>query len=211
MKRSTIENLVCLLASTIVLESGIIFKSTIVNIIISITGIYYVYYIGKKEIKAYIFGITNVLLLGLVLLKQEVYFNAIYNLFYGLPVLIYGAYYWNKKIDKAKNNKLNKRNKILLFGGLSVFSIILLILMIINNNKLLYLDIFTTVTGILGMLLLANKYIEQWPVWIVSNLVNTIMWIVLSVNNTNNITVAIMWSIYLLNSIYGYYNWENNK
>ncbi len=204
-----IEIIIYSLVSLIILIVSLIFDSGLLNIIISLTGVFYVYLIGKKKLSAYFFGIINVTLLGIVLLSNKIYFNGLYNLLYGLPILIYGFYYWKYKIEENKNNVMSKKMRIILFLSLTIFLFSLGIIGILNNDLLLNnLDIMTAVMGFLGLFLLTNKYIEQWPIWIVSNTINFILWTVLSISNITNISVALMWFIYLANSIYGLILWN---
>ena len=58
------------------------------------------------------------------------------------------------------------------------------------------------------MYLLANKYQEQWLVWIVSNTANSILWFALMLGDISNIVVFLMWLAYLINSIIGYISWR---
>ncbi len=207
--RKKIEIMMCILASVIILLSSTITGSSFINIIISIAGIYYVYLIGQKKVIAYLFGIINVLLLGVNLYLNEIYFSAFYNLLYGFPILLYGLYYWKKKADNNNINILSSENRIILTLLMTLPSIFGIIVALINSNYiLLVLDITTTYMGVLGLWLLARKHIEQWPVWIVCNAINFLMWTVLSFENTSNISVAVMWFFYLVNSVYGYIVWR---
>ncbi len=207
--RKKIEIFMCILASFIILVASVLTGSNILNIIISITGIFYVYYIGQKSVIGYLFGIINVLLLGINLFSNEIYFSAFYNLLYGLPVLVYGLYYWRKKTGKEKINVLSSKNRIILTLLMILPSIFGIIIALIDSTYiLLVLDVTTTYMGILGLWLLARKHIEQWPVWIVGNTINFIMWTVLTFEDTSNISVAIMWFFYLVNSVYGYVMWR---
>ena len=58
---------------------------------------------------------------------------------------------------------------------------------------------------------MSNKYIEQWSVWMVANLVNTILWAVLTFKDISNLPVFLMWTIYFINSVYGYLLWKRKS
>ena len=70
------------------------------------------------------------------------------------------------------------------------------------------LDSITSVLGYIGIYLMSNKYIEQWSVWIIANLSNVILWIMLTIENMTNLPVFLMWMIYFINSVYGYLLWR---
>jgi len=45
------------------------------------------------------------------------------------------------------------------------------------------------------------RYREQWLLWIVLNIISILLW-------ADNTSMYVMYSAYLLNSLYGYYNWS---
>ncbi len=207
--RKKIEIIMCLLASIIIIFVSVMFNADLLDIVISVAGIFYVYYIGQKKVVAYLFGITNVVLLGFNLFNKEIYFSAFYNILYGLPILIYGLYYWKKKTKGEEINQLSSKKRIILTLLMTLPSFFGIIVALINSDYILgVLDITTTYMGVLGLWLLARKYIEQWPVWIVCNAINFVMWTVLTFEDTVNISVAVMWFFYLVNSVYGYIVWK---
>ncbi|MWP82117.1 nicotinamide riboside transporter PnuC, partial [Glaesserella parasuis] len=48
--------------------------------------------------------------------------------------------------------------------------------------------------------LMLLRYREQWLLWIALNILSIVLW-------AENPSMYIMYSAYLLNSLYGYYNW----
>ena len=66
----------------------------------------------------------------------------------------------------------------------------------------------TLILGILGMYLMSNKYIDQFYVWIVSDIANIILWINLTIQNSNNLPILLMWVILLINSTYANILWR---
>lgn len=63
------------------------------------------------------------------------------------------------------------------------------------------LDGVTTVLVVAAQLLMILRYREQWLLWIVINILSIILW-------ADTAAMYIMFSAYLLNSLYGYYNWS---
>ena len=53
------------------------------------------------------------------------------------------------------------------------------------------------------------RYMEQWILWIVVDIVSIYMWWIAFSANDSDITVLIMWTAYLFNAIYGAYIWYN--
>ena len=194
----------------IVLLGGIYQKSDLLSIIASIFGIAYVLLIAKEKRIAFWLGAINVFTYGIVLWKQQIYSGVIYNIFYSLPMLIYGFFIWGKA--SKKENKgirvISKRNRILLTGISTVIIIINAIILKKMGGNHVILDSITSILGYIGIYLMSNKYIEQWSVWIIANLSNVILWIMLTIENMTNLPVFLMWMIYFINSVYGYLLWR---
>ncbi|MDO5569118.1 MAG: nicotinamide riboside transporter PnuC [bacterium] len=197
-------------AIIIIIVSSLLGKSDLLNIVIAICGVIYVFLIGKKQKRAYFYGMINVVLYAFVMLNKGLYFNFIYNLFYSFPILIYGYYCWSKiKVETINELTIKWKNILYVFCGFMACLMILVILF--SNNKAMYLDYITSISGFIAMFLMARKYKEQWLLWNLNNLTNVILWFILLINDFANIGVFIMWVIYLINSLIGYFNWEKKK
>lgn len=148
--------------------------------------------------------------IGYILLKQQMYAGAVYNLLYSLPMLIWGYIKW-KKVEHKENagvKIISTKTRIRLSLIISlVIAIYALILKQFGGSNYI-LDSITSVIGYVGIYLMSNKYIEQWAVWIICNSVNTILWIGLTIQNIDNIPMLLMWLVYLVNSVYGYITWR---
>ena len=69
-------------------------------------------------------------------------------------------------------------------------------------------DSTTTVLSIVAQALMALAFMEQWFLWIITNVVSVIMWAICGARGEVHAGVmVIMWSFYLLNSINGLRVW----
>lgn len=199
-----------LTACVLIIICSIVQRSTILLTASSLFGVIYSLLVAKNNKYALIFGIINVSTYGYILLTESIYGGFIYNIFYSLPMLAYGLYNWNKA--SKKNNygikQLNKKTKI--YVTIIMTLVIFIYCVVLDNlgSSNVVLDSITSVMGYAGIYLLSNKYVEQWDVWIISNLANLIMWITLSINDIANLPVTLMWFIYFINSFYGYVSWN---
>ncbi len=64
-------------------------------------------------------------------------------------------------------------------------------------------DSFTTALSIVGMWMLARKYIEQWWVWLVVDAVSAWLYIYKGLYFT-----AVLYAVYAIISIFGYFKWR---
>lgn len=59
------------------------------------------------------------------------------------------------------------------------------------------------------MFLLAKKYMEQWVLWSIANVISVVMWVLLwSRGEEHAVLMVIMWVFYLANSINGLIVWN---
>lgn len=70
------------------------------------------------------------------------------------------------------------------------------------GSTLSYLDAFTTSLSVIAQLLMVWRYREQWAIWILIDVANLIMFVMLK--NWSMIAMYIAWTI---NALYGWYNW----
>lgn len=185
-------------------------RNSLILVITTISGIIYVLLTAKVNKYGLLFGIVNVFLYGIILLNEKIYGGTIYNLAYGLPMMIYGY------IKYAKDDKNSDLGIKTIPSKTRVWAIMILIMIIAIssyilssfNSNLAVIDSITTILGFVGVYLLSNKYREQWIVWIISNLMNAIMWTILTIENIEKLPMLIMWIVYLINSIYGLIYWN---
>jgi nicotinamide mononucleotide transporter len=73
-------------------------------------------------------------------------------------------------------------------------------------------DSSTEVFQILAQLLMTFAYAEQWPLWMANNVITILMWIIVAIAAPAMLPMAlvtvVMWFAYLVNSTYGWYNWN---
>ena len=62
------------------------------------------------------------------------------------------------------------------------------------------LDGLTTIITVAAQILMILRYREQWLLWIALNILSIFLW-------AETPAMYLMYSAYLLNSLYGYYNW----
>ena len=184
-------------------------KEGILGFTASITGMLSVILVAKGKITNYYFGIINVILYGFISYNSKYYGEAMLNIFYFLPMQIIGFIMWkrnNVSIDESKEVRAERMTvkEILLWTVLSGIAVIVYgIILKKLNNTLPMADSFTTVLSVTAMILMVKRYIEQWIVWIMIDIAAIYMW--LFIKSDYNITI--MWTAYLVNAVYGLYNW----
>jgi len=187
--------------------------NTVLSIFTCLTGLWCVILVAKGRIFNYYLGIVNVIGYAWISYQYQLYGEVMLNAMYFLPMQFVGLYIWTKN----KNYKIKDAVKItvmdnqlrLIYGLLSSISIIIYgMILDIMGDPLPFLDSASTVLSIIAMVLMAWRYMEQWILWIVVDVVSIIMWwMVIGEKGTNDIAILVMWSAYLINAVYGFYMW----
>ncbi len=202
-------------------EENIDLISEIIGSIACITGVICVVLVAKRSISNYIFGIINVSLYAYIAYRSQLYGDFALNALYYFPMQFIGWFFWVKERG-VKNNKgeidttLVKSHKMTSMGRIIlVISCIILTLLtgyllsIYTADPQPYKDSATTVLSVIAMILLAKKFMEQWYLWGIVNIISIIMWTMIWLNGDQHaLLMVIMFIFYLANSINGIIVWS---
>ena len=56
--------------------------------------------------------------------------------------------------------------------------------------------------------MLNKRLTEQWFFWIMVDVLSIIMWAYIFITSGGDVSMLVMWSAFLVNAVYGYYNWR---
>lgn len=84
-----------------------------------------------------------------------------------------------------------------------VFVAIAWVLINLTDSTVPYADAFTTALSVVGMWMLARKYIEQWWVWLVVDVASVALYIYKDLHFT-----AALYALYAVVAIFGYRKWK---
>lgn len=78
------------------------------------------------------------------------------------------------------------------------------------GDELPYIDAFTTVASVHAVWLMVNRYAEQWSLFIIINVVSILMWLYRYADDGGSVGMVVMWIIWTINSIYGWFKWNKS-
>lgn len=190
---------------------SIIMGDTAIGIIASTTGVICVVLTGKGKVSSYLFGTINLLFYIAIAWKAKYYGGVMLNAFYYFPMNIIGWIMWSKHMNKETQEveKLKMKAKWQIgIGFVSVVAVFVYALILKNmGGSLPYVDSLGVVLAIIAQILCVKRYMEQWILWIVVDVVSVFMWIVAFMNGTGSMATLIMWVIYLLNAVFMFLKW----
>ena len=174
-------------------------------------GILYTVFAGKGKISCYFFGIIGSIFYIYLAFKNYLLGNLFLNLGYYLPMQIIGIFHWksNLRADtyEIKKTHLQNKERIFVMSFIIIGIIILDIVLSTLGGKNHILDSLTTIFSIAGMYLTVKRCIEQWFLWFAVNLLEIIIWTKVLYAGEKVYATIIMWTFYLVLSIYFYLCW----
>ena len=186
----------------------------------AITGVLCVVLVAKGNIWNYLFGLVNVSLYAYISYKASLYGDAALNALYYLPMQFIGWWQWRRRgaavsaaeadggAVQVKARRFLWNQRILLFIGCSVAVVGVGFILKHFGDPQPFKDSTTTVLSIVAQALMALAFMEQWVLWIITNIVSVAMWCVcVSRGEAHAGVMVIMWAFYLMNSINGLRVW----
>lgn len=191
-----------------------------VGSIAAVAGVLCVVLVAKGSIWNYLFGLVNVSMYAYISYKASLYGDAGLNALYYLPMQFIGWWQWRKRGAAVSESETGgsgvqvkarrftwRQRSFLAFGCIAAVVAGGFILDYFGDPQP-FKDSTTTVLSIVAQALMALAFMEQWVLWIITNIVSVVMWIVCVARGEAHAAVmVIMWSFYLLNSINGLRVW----
>lgn len=190
-------------------------NDTLLGLVSSMAGMLCVVLVAKGKVSNYYFGIVQCATYAYISYGYGLYGEAMLNFLFYLPVQFIGIYLWNKnrtsisvKGEDIIAKRMNKTNWILFAGLTLVASGIYGFILDAIGGQQVRLDSFAVILSIGAQILMLKRYAEQWIVWIIVNILSIVLWaIALTSTGGNDYSMLVMWSAFLVNSVYGYVNW----
>ena len=142
--------------------------------------------------------------LGIVLYYQKGLYADCGMEFYYLAMTIYGFVAWMRHKQKTADLPIRHMPQNTAFAwigiGLGAWLVIYLILTNFTNSTVPVADAFTTAFSIVGIWALARKYLEQWFVWIVVDVVTSVLYF-----HKDIPFKASLYALYVVIAVLGYF------
>lgn len=179
----------------------------IIEIIAATIGILYVILEMRASIWLWPVGIVLPLFYIYISYVSKVYGNIIVNVYY-LLACIWGLWLWLKKRKETPEEDIIRHIPIKQgYSTIAIAAIGVAILLPIFRNytdsPYPIPDVMATVMSIVGMWLLAKKYIENWYCWIASNAIFCFLYFL-----QDYFITGCFFVIYTVIAVLGYFEWQ---
>lgn len=195
---------------------GVVFtflsKDSLFGFTVFITGVLCVVLTAKGKLMSYVFGMYNTIGYAYLAYINGLFGEVMLNLLFFVPMNVIGFYMWKKN---SAGGKLFMR-QMEVKGILSAITVCVLGSLLLGfglsflpGQNSPYIDAITTVLSVVATILMVRRFKEQWLVYIVLNMFTVLLWAIRTVDGSSEGPLMIvMWSAYLINAVYGYYNWN---
>ncbi len=208
---------------------------SVIGLVAGITNILCVIFVANKDIRNYPFGIIAVVYYAFVSYYYGNTGEWMLSMFFYVPMNVIGWSLWIKSLKQSHENGHVKKDdeNIVESRKLSIkqmgLSVAVLAIGVIAYAQLLgadrlqmiiygeltnhpiskyYVDSFTTMASILAMFLQLHRFMEQWYLWVIVNVMSIVLW---CLTPDGGALMIVMWASLLLNSIYGVYRWRQGN
>lgn len=200
-------------STAIIIGLSILWKDTPIGVVSAISGILSVILCAKGKSVNYLFGVLYTVTFVYMAYENRFYGQMIVNAVYYLPMNILGYILWNRSKRSADEDittrKLSPQGLALTVLLSAVAVVVYSLLLRWLEGNLAVMDATVTILSIVALYLQTKRYTETWIMWFVYNLASCALWIfAVATGASESITMLVMNLTYLVNSIYGYYNWK---
>ena len=184
------------------------------EIIAAVIGLIYLFLEYKANVWLWPVGILMSLLYVIIFYHGKFYADAAIYLYY-IGANAYGLWKWTQTrrgdlaADVAQSKELPithapKRQILsLILASFALWGVLYWVLKTYTDSPVPLGDAFTTALSIVAMWMLAQKYLEQWLLWVVVNVVSTILYFWKGLYPTGTLFI-----VYVVVAVMGYFRWK---
>jgi nicotinamide mononucleotide transporter len=185
----------------------------IIEIIGAVIGLTYLFLEYKANVWLWPVGILMSVFYVVIFFHGKFYADAAVYLYY-IGANTYGLFQWTRtrkqtlegngiKQELAITHVPAKRILPLVAITVVLWMILYGILKTVTDSPVPLGDAFTTAVSIVAMWMLAQKYLEQWLLWVVVNIVSTALYFWKGLYPT-----GILFIVYVIVAVLGYFRWK---
>jgi nicotinamide mononucleotide transporter len=167
--------------------------------------------IGRRE--GYLIGIYACLSYAVLAYSNGLFGEVYLNLYFFIPTNLLGYFLWHQHSqgkEAVAMRRLTSKTRliILLACMLGTFGLGTVLAMNAEQNSP-YIDALTNVLSVAATILMMWRFKEQWLLYIAINVVSILMWLLRAMDGgAAGDLMVLMWSLYLLNSLFGFWRWH---
>lgn len=164
---------------------------------------------AKGKMSYYVWGFIQTIMFLILNLELRLWVESAEQVYY-LITMVIGVFIWKKNLNKdtaeIKAKKFTLTKFILTVCGLAICSIIIYNIDVALDGTAPLLDTLSLSIAIVANLLCSMCYKEQWILWFILDIIQTILYFVIG-----QPMMAVMYIAWTINCVYGWYNWNKKQ
>lgn len=198
-----------LIMTPFMIDSGLSVGWNIFTLVASFIGTLATIICAKGKMSYYVWGFIQTIMFLIFNLKLKLWVESAEQVYY-LITMVIGVFIWKKNINKdteaIKAKKFDLLKFILTLISLLVLSVIIYFVDIQIGGTAPLLDTLSLSIAIVANILCSFCYKEQWLLWFVLDVVQTILYFVIG-----QPMMAVMYIAWTINTIYGWVTWNKSE
>lgn len=164
---------------------------------------------AKGKMSYYVWGFIQTVMFLILNLNLRLWVESAEQLYY-LITMVIGVFIWKKNLNKKSETITPKKFTVPMLittlVTLAVLSVCIYKIDVALGGAAPLLDTLSLSIAIIANILCSFCYKEQWILWFVLDVVQTIMYFVIG-----QPIMAVMYIAWTINCIYGWYSWNKEK
>ena len=180
-----------------------------IEIFAAVTGVLYVVLEILQKNSMWVVGILTGAACAFSFGVQQVWASMGLNIYY-MVISVVGLVQWKKASEAVEEGEIHLAplpRKAALWSAV-LFVLLTPVLMFIlrkTGDAAPQWDALATILSVIATWWLAQSYLQQWLLWIVADILSTILCLV-----TGQYAMALMYLAYTASAIYGYFHWKKH-
>ncbi len=193
--------------------TNILVKGSFINLLAGLSGVLYAFFAGERQTICFVFGLVYNLSYAYVAYQWKLNADVILCLFLYMPVTIYGLFAW-KKTERyegvIKAQKLPKNWRFILILGIGVLTYVSALFFKEIKTNFLWAESFNFVIFIIAFILQVLRYIENYALVTLGNIVSIIVWFCIFQISTESLVQLFTTILYLFIGLYYFNRWNKS-
>lgn len=180
-----------------------------IEVFAMVTGVAYVILEILQKNSMWIVGILTGAACAFSFAVQHVWASMGLNIYY-VVISVIGLYKWKKDSGKVEEGeihlgRLSGRTALISAGLAVVGTVVFSVILKSTGDPAPVLDAVAVILSAIATWWLAMSYVEQWILWIVADIITTVLCVV-----TGQYLLALMYLVYVGGAVYGYIHWKRH-
>ncbi|GAA9516988.1 nicotinamide riboside transporter PnuC [Helicobacter pylori] len=202
-----------ILACVFLTITNILVKGSFINLLAGLSGVLYAFFAGERQTICFVFGLVYNLSYAYVAYQWKLNADVILCLFLYMPVTIYGLFAWKKTQQHEgaiKAQKFSKNWRFALILGIGVLTCVSALFFKEIKTNFLWAESFNFVIFIVAFILQVLRYVENYALVTLGNIVSIIVWFCIFQISTESLVQLFTTILYLFIGMYYFKRWNKS-